>query len=403
MEKKKENREMGRRKFIQMGSVAALSVPFLKGSVSSEVIGPVNLPAISQQAIKPEWRNRQSGMVYRQLGRTGLMVSEMVFGTERITPENVRPLEVAMERGVNYYDTAPQYGRGLAESSLGKVLDTPSKRDKVFIATKLSPLPGLRNSLYREIFDTLPESKKEALQNRANQLRKECGIEKPGYFMVYWPNQPRQLDGVFLSDAMMEEYGEKVESSPEFKKLIISTVEDSLKRIGTDYVDVLHVPHSAASPSEIKNPAINDTYLELKKQGKVRYLGFTTHHGMADLLNTAIDLKYFDVVMLAYNVINCGYLDHILKRAKENGIGLIAMKAAMAVSTPYDPVQVPVPEWRIQKLNRIIPEEMKLPVKAYLWALQNNDLSAVVSGITTEEMLLENLSSVGKKVELQMA
>jgi predicted aldo/keto reductase-like oxidoreductase len=66
-------------------------------------------------------------------------------------------------------------------------------------------------------------------------------------------------------------------------------------------------------------------------------------------------------------------------------------------------VQVPVPELRIQKLNRIIPEEMKLPVKAYLWALQNNDLSAVVSGITTEEMLLENLSSVGKKVELQMA
>lgn len=49
------------------------------------------------------------------------------------------------------------------------------------------------------------------------------------------------------------------------------------------------------------------------------------------------------------------------------------------------------------------PEEMKLPVKAYLWALQNNDLSAVVSGITTEEMLLENLSVAGKKIELQSA
>jgi len=36
------------------------------------------------------------------------------------------------------------------------------------------------------------------------------------------------------------------------------------------------------------------------------------------------------------------------------------MKAAMAVATPYDQAQVPVPEWRVSKLNRIIPEEMKL-------------------------------------------
>jgi predicted aldo/keto reductase-like oxidoreductase len=221
--------------------------------------------------------------------------------------------------------------------------------------------------------------------------------------MVYWPNQPRQLDGVFLSDAMMEEYGERVEGSPEFKKLIISTVEESMQRVGTDYFDVLHCPHSAASTTEIKNRAINDTYLELKKQGKVRFLGFSSHHGMANLINTAIDLNHFDVIMLAYNVINNGFLDHILKKAKENGIGLIAMKAAMAVATPYDPKQVPVPEWRIQKLNQIIPGEMKLQVKAYLWALQNPDLSAVVSGITSEDMLLENLSAVGKKVELHLA
>jgi aryl-alcohol dehydrogenase-like predicted oxidoreductase len=400
MEKKKNNKEIGRREFLQVGSMAALSIPFIKGFKSIEA---EKLSMQRSGTIIPEWRNKQDGMEYRQLGRTGLMVSELVFGTERITPDNVRPLEVAIERGINYFDTAPQYGKGAAETSLGKVLNTPSKRDKVFIATKISPFPGLRNRLYREIFDTLPSAKKEAIQNRATQLRKECGIENPGYFMVYWPGQPRQLDGVFLSDAMMEEYGERVESSQEFKKLILSTLEESMKRVGTDYFDVLHCPHSAASTTEIKNWAINETYLELKKQGKVRYLGFTSHHGMANLINTAIDLKYFDVIMLAYNVINYGFLDLILKKAKEEGIGLIAMKAAMAVYTNYSPEQVPIPEWRIQKLNRIIPEEMRLPVKAYLWALQNPDLSAVVSGITSEEMLLENLSAVGKKVELQMA
>jgi aryl-alcohol dehydrogenase-like predicted oxidoreductase len=400
MNKKKRDNTFARREFLQKSSLAAFSFPFLTGS---RIFASDNYSDGIAEQIKPEWRNKQEGMLYRQLGRTGLMVSELVFGTERITPENVRPLEVAFERGINYYDTAPQYGKGAAETSLGKVFNTPAKRDKIFIATKTSPLPGLRNRLYKEIFDTLPATKKEAIQSRALQLRKDCGIEKPGYFMVYWPGQPRQLDGVFLSDAMMEEYGERVEGSPEFKKLIISTLEESLKRVGTDYFDVLHCPHSAASTSEIKSRAINEAFLELKKQGKVRFLGFSAHHGMADLINTAIDLKYFDVVMLAYNVINYGFLDHLLKKAKENGIGLIAMKAAMAVATPYDPKQVPVPEWRIQKLNQIVPGEMKLQVKAYLWALQNSDLSAVVSGITSEEMLLENLTSVGKKIELQPA
>ena len=400
MNKKVRIKKVGRRDFLKIGTMAAISVSFKN---DNERLSPRDNSEQQVSAIKPEWRNRQDGMSYRLLGRTGFMVSELVFGSERITPDNVRPIEIAIERGINYFDTAPQYGKGAAETSLGKVLNTPSKREKVFLATKISPYPSLRNRLYREIFDTLPSSKQESLQKKALEMRKDCGIEKPGYFMVYWPGQRRQLDGVFLSDAMMEEFGNKVESSPEFKKLIISSVEESLKRVGTDYFDIVHCPHAAATPAEIVNPAIIDAFTELKKQGKVRFLGFSTHHNMAALLDSAINDGHFDIVMLAYNVINYGFLDHILKRAKKNNIGTIAMKAAMAVSTPYDPKQVPVPEWRIQKLNQIIPEEMKLPVKAYLWALQNPDLSAVVSGITTEEMLLENLSVAGKKIELQSA
>jgi aryl-alcohol dehydrogenase-like predicted oxidoreductase len=399
MNKRSQYQAIGRREFLLKGSMAAMAVPLLAGNI----IPVPDYPDVNPQSIKPEWRNKQDGMVYRQLGRTGLMVSEIVYGTERITPENVRPLEVAIERGINYFDTAPQYGRGAAETAIGKALNTPSKRDKVFIATKLSPFPGLRNRLYREIFDTLPSDKKEAIQKRALEMRKDSGIEKPGYFLIYWPGHPRQLDAVFLSNAMMEEYGGRVEGSPEFKKLIFNTVEESLKRVGTDHFDVLHCPHAATTPSEITNAAINEAYQELRKQGKVRFLGFSTHHNMAALINTAIDVKYFDVVMLAYNVINYGFIDHVLKRAKENGVGLIAMKAAMAVSTPYDPQQVPVPDWRIKKLNQIIPEEMKLQVKAFLWALQNQDLSAVNAGMSTEQMVIENLSVVGKKVVLQPA
>lgn len=400
MNKMNHSKTVGRREFLKKGTMAALSLPLINSYNSH--LSDDNISE-SQLQVKPEWRNKQAGMVYRQLGRTGFMISELAYGTERNTPDNTRPIEIALERGINFFDTAPQYGNGAAETTLGKVFDTPSKRDKIFIATKLSPLPGLRNRLYREIFDTLPPTKQQAIKDRAIELRTECGIEKPGYYIVYWPGQQRQLDPVFISNAMMEEYGDKVESSPEFKKLIFKTVEESLKRMGTDYIDVLHCPHSAATPVEIRNPAIIDAFSELRKQGKVRSLGFSAHHGMADLINTAIDLKYFDVVMMAYNVINYGFLDHILRKARENGIGLIAMKAAMAVATPYDPVQVPVPDWRVNKLNQIIPEEMKLQVKAFLWALQNQDLSAVNAGMYTEEMVLENLSAVGRKVDLKLA
>lgn len=400
MNKKNHTKTIGRREFLHKGSLAALSLPLIN-SYNPQIVE--NSYAESLQKGKPEWRNKQDGMVYRQLGRTGFMVSELVYGTERNSPDNTRPVELAFEKGINYFDTAPAYNKGLAEATLAKVFDTPSKRDKVFIATKVTPFYTTRNKLYRELFDKLPASKQGEIQDKANRLRIESGIERPEYFMVYWPGQQKQMDGAFLSNAMMEEYGERVENSPELKNVIITSVEESLKRTGTDYFDVLHCPHAAATSEEIRCPVIIETFRELKKQGKVRHLGFSTHHGMADLLNTAIELDYFDVIQLAYNVINHAFLDHLLKKAKDKGIGLIAMKAAMAVATPYDPVQVPVPQWRINKLNHIIPEEMKLQVKAFLWTLQNQDLSAVVAGMYTEEMVLEDLTSVGRKVELQQA
>jgi aryl-alcohol dehydrogenase-like predicted oxidoreductase len=399
MEKKKTE-TLSRRRFLQKSSLAAMTVPFLNLNNKD------NTQATSyfrNSKIKPEWRNKREGMVYRQLGRTGLMVSELAFGSERNNPDNTRPVEIAYEKGINYFDTAPSYNKGLAEATIGKVFNTPAKRNDIFIATKVTAFCPARNRLYREIFDKLSASEQEKIMNKAKVLRLECGIEKPEYFMVYWPGQQQQMDGSFISDAMKPEYGDRVERSPELKKAIVSSLDESLKRLGTDYVDILHCPHAAATSEEIRNPMILETFNELKKQGKVRFLGFSSHHGMAELIKTAIELDYFDVIMPAYNVINHAFLDHILKDAREKGIGLVAMKAAMAVATPYDPEKVPVPEWRVSKLNRIIPDDMKLQVKAFLWALQNQDISSVNAGMYTEEMVLENLTAVGRKIELRLA
>ena len=81
-------------------------------------------------------------MKYNRLGKTGYEVSELSFGTWGIggdwgktdDQESLRALEVAIDRGVNFFDTADVYGGGHAEELLGKA--TKGKEDQIYIASK---------------------------------------------------------------------------------------------------------------------------------------------------------------------------------------------------------------------------------------------------------------------------
>jgi aryl-alcohol dehydrogenase-like predicted oxidoreductase len=377
---------------------------FLKAAVGAGVAACATTRAAGQEpkAAGVEWRNKQPGMAYRQLGRTGMMISEVVSGGDPITLENYKQLELALEMGLNYLDMAPQYNRGDTERAYGKLIASSSKRDKVFLTTKVSRFGEVRNRLYRELFDGLPGAKQEAIALRARDLRSQRGVEKPGYFIEYFPNQMRQLEPAYLSNAMAEEYSPRVEGSKAFRDFITQSIEGSLERVGTDHFDILMCPHGACTPEELQIPEIRETFEKLKQQGKVRFLGVSSHNDPAGILRTATELGHYDVVMMAYNVINGGYLEHELREAKAKGVGVIAMKVAHAVATHHKPLQ-PIPQWRIDKVNRIVPGDMKPPMKAYLWALQNPNISAVISNLWDETFVRENLSLAGKKVELQAA
>jgi predicted aldo/keto reductase-like oxidoreductase len=104
--------------------------------------------------------------------------------------------------------------------------------------------------------------------------------------------------------------------------------------------------------------------------------------------------------MMAYNVINGGYVDEAILNASAKDVGIIAMKTAHAVATHHKPLQ-PISQWRIDKINRVIPGDMKPPLKAYLWVLQNPHVSAVNSNLWNESFIRENLSLAGKKIQLQ--
>ncbi|MGK7394178.1 MAG: aldo/keto reductase [Candidatus Cyclobacteriaceae bacterium M3_2C_046] len=395
---KRSDNPISRRKFIQVGSASALTAPLVissgfqqKGSASI-----LKAPA----GVSLEWRNKQPEMAYRQLGNTGLMISEVVNGGDPVRLDNLKPAEIAMERGLNYLDMAPAYGRGECEEAYGKIIDSPAKREKVFMTTKISGFHRVRNNLYKEIFDGLPSGKQEYYQSKALEMRQERAVDKPGYFLTYWPGQPRSMDGTYLSNAMMSDYAHKVEGSPEFRKYIINSLEESMNRVGTDYFDIVMCPHGANSPEEVQIPEIYETFKDLKKQGKVRFLGVSTHNDPAGVLRAAHESGEYDVAMVSYNVINAGYLEDTIKQAHLSGMGIIGMKVAMAVATHHEALK-PIPEWRIQKVDRIVPGDMKPPVKAYLWALQNPHISAVISNLWDEQYINENFSVIGKKVELQ--
>ncbi len=143
-----------RREFLKAGSAAVAL-----GAGLVPVVGGVQAASPPAKLVDgtPEWRNRQPGMAYRRLGRTNLMISEVVAGGDPITLENYKHLELALEMGLNYLDMAPAYNKGDTERAYGKLLAGSSgRRDKVFLTTKVSDFTKVRDGMYEEILKGLP-------------------------------------------------------------------------------------------------------------------------------------------------------------------------------------------------------------------------------------------------------
>ncbi|MBN1489125.1 MAG: aldo/keto reductase [Phycisphaerae bacterium] len=114
---------------------------FLKRSAetAAAVAGLRHLPAVAaetQPATQPalEWRNKQPTMAYAQLGRTRFMASRCVFGAAGVFKKggDLRVLELAIERGLNYIDTCRGYGD--SESAIAGLIK--KHRDRLFVVSK---------------------------------------------------------------------------------------------------------------------------------------------------------------------------------------------------------------------------------------------------------------------------
>jgi hypothetical protein len=104
-------------------------------------------------------------------------------------------------------------------------------------------------------------------------------------------------------------------------------LNNSLQRLHTDYVDLLSI-HGIVDIGEM-TPAIRDWAAEMKKAGKFKFFGFSTHTNMEDCLVGAAKLGWIDAVMLAYNfrVMNTPKMQEAINAGAQAGIGLVAMKS----------------------------------------------------------------------------
>jgi aryl-alcohol dehydrogenase-like predicted oxidoreductase len=212
-------------------------------------------------------------MEHRPLGRTGVSVSKlclgaMMFGAwgERDHDESIRIIQAALDAGLNFIDTADVYSAGESEEIVGKAL-AGGRRDEVVLATKLVMPVG---------DDTDP--------NRRGTSRR-------------W---------------------------------IIQAVENSLRRLGTDWIDLYQV-HRPTPETDLDETL--GALTDLVHQGKVRYIGHSTYPAslIVEAQWTARDrrLQRFVTEQPPYSILTRGIEADVLPTCRRYGIGVI----------PWSPLQ----------------------------------------------------------------
>jgi len=107
---------------------------------------------------------------------------------------------------------------------------------------------------------------------------------------------------------------------------LTARLNQGLKRLRTEYVDLFFI--HAITGIGAMTPAIKTWAAEMKKAGKFKFFGFSTHTNMADCLLGAARLDWIDAVMMTYNfrVMDHPKMQEAVKACEKAGIGLVAMK-----------------------------------------------------------------------------
>ena len=179
---------------------------------------------------------------------------------------------------------------------------------------------------------------------------------------------------------------------------IMRTLEESLVKLQTDYVDV-YFNHAVNDTDRLDNPEWHEFAELAKRQGKIRFTGFSGHAGrLVDVIDHAVDGDLVDVLLVSYNfgqdpafyesliegfnrIATQTGLPAALARAKARNMGVVAMKTLMGA-----------------RLNDMRPYESDgatFSQAAFRWTLSNPDVDGLIVSMTGMDQIDEFLGASG--------
>ena len=152
----------------------------------------------------------------------------------------------------------------------------------------------------------------------------------------------------------------------------------SLQRLGLNDVDVLYL-HGIGTRDGVLDQTMIKALDSLKKAGKIRFAGVSAHSNEHEVIRAAIESKFFDVVLAAYNFrkTNLVEFDKAIAEAGKAGLGIIAMKTLAGGF------------WDGRQRQQPIPAKPALK-----WALNNPGITTAIPGMTSLDQLETNLQVV---------
>jgi aryl-alcohol dehydrogenase-like predicted oxidoreductase len=295
-------------------------------------------------------------MKYRKLGRTGLDVSEMAHGLWGMSgwsgstdQESRAALQLAVDLGCNFFDTAWAYGEGNSDALLGDTM-AQNRAKRLYAASKIPP---------------------------ANDK---------------WPALPEYKYSDVFSPQHVFKYSDLIR-----------------KKLRVDTIDVLQFHVWDDTWTDL--PDFRSTVEKLKREKWIRYFGLSINRWEPWNGIKALRTGLVDAVQVIYNIFDQSPEDELFPLCQELNIGVIArvpldegsLGGKMTLETRF-----PKDDWRalyfgtenlsqtiarVEKLKNIVPSNMTLPEMAFRFVLSHPAVSTTIPGMRKADHVRQNIST----------
>lgn len=295
-------------------------------------------------------------MKYRKLGRTNFEVSEIGDGlwgmsgwTGSDDKESLSSMQLAVEMGCNFFDTAWAYGEGKSDGLLGEIMQR-NRGKRLYAASKIPP---------------------------ANDR---------------WPATPEYKYHDVFSQAHVFKYADLIR-----------------KQLRTDSIDMLQF--HVWDDSWTDEPDFRSTVEKLKKDKIIRFFGLSINRWEPENGIKAIRTGLVDAVQVIYNIFDQSPEDELFPLCEEMNVGVIARvpfdegslggKMTLETRFPADdwragyfgPENLPETIRRVEKLKKVLPSGMSLPEMALRFILSHPVVSTTIPGMRKADHVRQNIAA----------